>query len=245
VPRWMLTLEYDGRPFSGWQVQAGMLTVQGALQDGMRKFSGEDVVVYGSGRTDAGVHAAGQTAHVDLARATTADEIQGALNFHVKPHPIAVLVVTAVADDMHARFSAVRRHYCYRIVNRRAPLAIDAGLALHVPYALDIPAMQQAAALLVGRHDFSTFRAADCQSDGPVKTLDTIDLKTLDDEIHIHVSARSFLYHQVRNMVGSLLMVGSGKWTVADFDAAFKAADRTKGGPTAPPDGLYFVKVEY
>ena len=245
MPRWKLTLEYDGRPFSGWQIQDSALTVQGVLQDAVRKFSGEDAPVHAAGRTDAGVHARGQVAHIDLARTTTADEIQGALNFHVKPHPIAVLAVDAVADDFHARFSAVQRHYLYRIINRRAPLAIDSGHALHVPYAVDLPAMQHAVQLLVGRHDFSTFRAADCQSDSPVKTLDAIDLQRHNDEIHLHVSARSFLYHQVRNMVGSLLMVGSGKWSVDDFAAAFKAADRTKGGPTAPPDGLYFMRADY
>ncbi|MGE3770370.1 MAG: tRNA pseudouridine(38-40) synthase TruA [Bdellovibrionales bacterium] len=245
MTRWKLTIEYDGTPFSGWQAQAGCTTVQGVLEEALHKFSGERAELAVAGRTDAGVHAAGQVAHVDLLRDTTVDEIQGALNFHVKPHPIAVLNVEAVAPEFHARFDAKQRHYRYRLINRRAPLALEAGRALHVAHRLDVAAMDSAAKLLLGNHDFSTFRAADCQGKSPIKTLDAVRFDVAGEVIDFHVSARSFLYHQIRNMIGSLLFVGSGKWTVADFEAAFKAADRTKGGPTAPPDGLCFMRVDY
>jgi len=245
MPRWKLTIEYDGRPFSGWQAQQNCTTVQGVLEEAIQKFSGEEARLHVSGRTDTGVHALGQVAHMDLDRETTADEIQGALNYHVKPYPISVLAVEAVDSEFHARFSAIQRHYVYRIINRRAPLALETGRALHVPYTLDMIAMQQAAALLIGHHDFSTFRAADCQSNSPMRTVDYAGFTHEDEDIRFHVSARSFLYHQIRNMIGSLLLVGSGKWSVDDFLTAFKAADRSKGGPTAPADGLYFMKVDY
>lgn len=244
--RYKLLLEYDGRAFSGWQRQeAPLLTVQGTLEQALFKFAGEQATLHVAGRTDAGVHALGQVAHVDLMRATTADEIQGALNYHVKPYPLAVLAVTAVSDDFHARLSAKARHYRYRILNRRAPSALLPQQVWHVPYQLNVPAMQEAAQVLLGQHDFSTFRAANCQATSPIRTLDTLQFSRVDEEIIMDVSARSFLYHQVRNMLGTLLLVGKGTWQQADFLRAFQAADRTQGGPTAPPDGLYFMRVDY
>lgn len=244
--RFKLTVEYDGSAFSGWQRQeASTVTVQGTIESAVKKFCGEDVTLHVAGRTDAGVHALGQVAHVDIAREATTDEVQGALNFHTKPLPVSILSVEAVSDDFHARMSAKQRHYIYRILNRRAPTALLQGKIWHVPVALDVDAMQRAANELLGHHDFSTFRAADCQSSSPLKTLDAIAFTRTGDEIQMNVSARSFLYHQVRNMIGTLVMVGKGAWTYDDFVSAFKAADRTKGGPTAPPDGLYFKRVDY
>lgn len=244
--RYKLTLEYDGRAFSGWQRQdPAITTVQGTLEEAIEKFCGERATLHVAGRTDAGVHAFGQVAHVDITRSTTADEIQGALNYHVKPHPVAVLAVEAVSNDFHARFSAQQRHYVYHILNRRAPSVLLPGLIWHVPQLLDIDAMQTAANLLLGQHDFSTFRAADCQAKSPIKTLDAISFKQMGEKIHMNVSARSFLYHQVRNMIGTLVQVGKGAWSLAEFEAAFKAASRAAGGPTAPPDGLYFKRVDY
>jgi len=244
--RYKIIVEYDGRAFSGWQRQEdGITTVQGTLEEAVQKFSGENVTLHVAGRTDAGVHALAMVAHFDIERETSSDEVQGALNYHVKPHAIAVLSVEAAPEDFHARISAKQRHYVYRLLNRRAPSALMPGLVWHVPYALDMQAMQRAANELLGKHDFSTFRAADCQAQSPVKTLDAISFERVGDEIQMRVSARSFLYHQVRNMIGTLVMVGRGAWTHDDFVAAFKAADRARGGPTAPPDGLYFERVDY
>lgn len=245
MPRYRLTIEYDGGPFSGWQVQDNAATVQGALTDAIAAFCGESVAVAGAGRTDAGVHALGQVAHVDLARDWRSDEVRDAINFHLRPHPVAVLAAEIVPDSFNARFSAVRRHYLYRIANRRPDLTLDRGHAWRVPRALDAVAMQAAAQRLVGRHDFTTFRAAECQAKSPIKTLDRLDVERAGDEVRIHANARSFLHHQVRSMVGSLVQVGDGKWSADDLAAALAAADRRRCGPVAPPDGLYLVSVEY
>jgi tRNA pseudouridine38-40 synthase len=245
MTRWKLTIEYDGTNFCGWQRQARDLSVQQTLEEAIEKFSNETITLHVAGRTDAGVHARGQVAHVDLAKETEADEIQGAINFHVKPHRIVIIKAETVPDDFHARFSAKSRTYRYVIANRRAPLALEADRAWHISKPLALPPMQQAASLLIGKHDFSTFRAQNCQAKSPVRTLDRLDIEQQDEIITITTQARSFLYHQVRNMVGTLTMVGSGAWSVDDFAKAFKATDRTKGGPTAPSCGLYFWEVEY
>jgi tRNA pseudouridine38-40 synthase len=245
MPRYRLVIEYDGAPFVGWQVQLNGVSVQGALEAAVTAFCGERVHVQGAGRTDAGVHALGQTAHVDLHRSFAADTVRDAVNAHLRPYPVTVLTAEPVAADFDARFSARQRHYLYRIVNRRAPLALDAGRAWRVPRRLDVPAMHAAAQLLVGRHDFTTFRAAECQAKSPVKTLDRLDIECTGEEVRIHASARSFLHHQVRSMVGSLVQVGEGRWSAGDLSAALAARDRTACGPVSPPDGLYLVSVDY
>jgi tRNA pseudouridine38-40 synthase len=251
--RLKLVVEYDGTPFVGWQMQASsqadspgqMPSVQGVLTSAVKAFSGEDVTVFGAGRTDAGVHALGQVAHVDLARAWRPDRVRDALNAQLRPHPVAVLSAELVPDAFDARFSAKRRHYLYRIVNRRADLAIDRFRAWRVPRPLDAGTMHQAAQALVGRHDFTTFRAADCQAKSPEKTLDRLDVQRLGAEISIHASARSFLHHQVRSMIGSLVRVGEGRWSIADLAAALAARSRQACGPVAPAEGLYLVRVDY
>jgi tRNA pseudouridine38-40 synthase len=245
MARYKLTLEYDGRGFVGWQRQDNGPSIQQALEDAIERFSGERVAVTGAGRTDAGVHALGQVAHFDLAAARDPDEVFGALNYHLKPAAIAVLATEAADDDFHARFSAIGRRYRYRIVNRRAPLTLSAGRAWWVPAALDAEAMNEAAQGLVGRHDFTSFRASQCQAKSPVKTLDSLVVARRGEVIEILASARSFLHNQVRNMVGSLALVGEGKWTGADLAAALAARDRTAAGPCAPPEGLYLVAVDY
>jgi tRNA pseudouridine38-40 synthase len=245
MPRYKLTIEYDGTPFLGWQIQADGLTVQGALTAAVAAFSGEHILVQGAGRTDAGVHALGQVAHITLARDWRTDTIRDALNFHLRPHPVAVLAVELAAPDFDARFSAVARHYLYRIVNRRADLALDHNHAWKVPRRLDDVAMQEAAQRLIGKHDFTTFRASECQSASPVKTLDRLDVVRDGEEVRIHASARSFLHHQVRSIVGSLALVGDGKWTLDDLARVLAAKDRAACGPVAPPDGLYLVRVDY
>jgi tRNA pseudouridine38-40 synthase len=245
VPRYMLKIEYDGAPFAGWQVQALGLTVQGLLTAALKAFSGEAVTVQGAGRTDAGVHACGQVAHVDLGKDWDTDTVRDALNAHLRPHPVAILAVERVADDFNARTSAVKRHYLYRIVNRRADLALDRGRAWRLPRPLDAGAMQAAAQRLVGRHDFTTFRAAECQAKSPVKTLAALDVARAGEEVTVTASARSFLHHQVRSMVGSLALVGEGKWSGEDLARALAARDRAACGPVAPPDGLYLMRVDY
>ena len=245
MPRYRLLVEYDGGPFVGWQRQDNGPSVQGALEEAIRRFAQEDVNVQGAGRTDSGVHALGQVAHFELAREWPADTVRDALNFHLKPNPVSVVEAEAAAADFHARFSAKGRSYLYRIVNRRAPLALDKGRAWHIPYPLDASAMAEAARALVGRHDFSSFRAADCQADSPLRTLDTLEVTRTGDEIRIATSARSFLHSQVRIMVGTLKLVGDGHWTAAQVAQALAACDRTKAGPTAPPDGLYLARVTY
>ena len=245
MPRFKLTIEYDGRPFVGWQVQDNGLSVQGALTAAVAAFCGEAVHVQGAGRTDAGVHALGQVAHIDLARDWDADNVRDAINFHLRPQPVAVLAAEQVAADFDARFSAVKRHYLYRIVNRRADLTLEQNRAWRVPRPLDCDAMHSAAQKLLGKHDFTTFRSTECQAKSPVKTLDRLDVVRAGDEVRVTASARSFLQHQVRSMAGSLVHVGEGKWSVEDFAAALAARDRTRCGQVAPPQGLYLVRVDY
>ena len=245
MPRYKLTIEYDGRPFVGWQVQDNGISVQGVLTAAVAAFCGETVHVQGAGRTDAGVHALGQVAHVDLTKAWDADTVRDALNKCLRPHPVAVLAAEPAPDGFDARFSALKRHYLYRIVNRRADLALDAGRALRVPRPLDADAMRAAAQRLVGRHDFTTFRATECQAKSPEKTLDQLDVERHGEELRVQASARSFLHHQVRSMVGSLILVGDGRWSADDLAAALAARDRKACGPVAPSDGLYLVRVDY
>ena len=245
MPRYRLLIEYDGTPFRGWQMQAGGPSVQGVITDAIAAFADEKVAVHGAGRTDAGVHALGQVAHVDLARDWRPDRVRDALNAQLRPHPVAVLAVEKVEDSFHARFSAKRRHYLYRIVNRRADLALERNRAWRVPRRLDAAAMHAAAQGLIGRHDFTTFRAADCQAKSPVKTLDRLDVERDGDEVRVQASARSFLHHQVRSMVGSLVAVGEGKWSAQDLATALAARSRAACGQVAPPEGLYLVSVEY
>ena len=245
MPRYKLTIEYDGTPFAGWQVQDNVATVQGALNAAVTAFCGETVAIQGAGRTDAGVHALGQVAHVDLSRHWETDTVRDAVNFHLRPNPVAVLTAELVDEDFNARFSAVKRHYCYRILNRRADLALDVGRVWRVPRPLDVDAMRAAARHLVGKHDFTTFRASECQAKSPVKTLDALDVTRAGDEVTVTTSARSFLHNQVRSMVGSLVLVGDDKWTPDDLAAALAAKDRAACGPVAPPEGLYLVRVDY
>jgi tRNA pseudouridine38-40 synthase len=245
MPRYKLTIEYDGTPFVGWQVQDSGTSVQGVVADAVFAFAGERTVVGGAGRTDAGVHALGQVAHVDLAKDWDADTVRDAVNAHLRPHPIAVLTAERVDGDFDARFSAIRRHYLYRIINRRADLALDQQRAWRVPRPLDSSAMHDAAQRLVGRHDFTTFRSTECQARSPVKTLDRLDVTRDGDEVRVIAMARSFLHNQVRSMVGSLIHVGEGKWSADDLAAALAARDRTACGQVAPPLGLYLVRVEY
>ena len=245
MPRFKLTVEYDGTPFVGWQRQDNGFSVQAALEQAAKAYCQVDIPVTGAGRTDAGVHALGQVAHLDIPRGDTPEKVANALNAHLRPHPISVLKAEIVPDDFHARFSAVERSYEYRIVNRRAPPAIDAGRAWWLPMPLDAAAMHEAARALIGRHDFTTFRAAECQAESAVKTLDDLSVARRGEEIVVAARARSFLHHQVRNMVGTLKLVGEGKWTARDVEAALKAADRAAGGPTAPAMGLYLVAVRY
>jgi tRNA pseudouridine38-40 synthase len=245
MPRYKLVIEYDGTPFVGWQIQEHGLSVQGALTDAVEAFCGERVRVQGAGRTDAGVHALGQVAHIDLARDWPSDSVRDALTAHLRPQPIAVLAAEQVPETFDARFSAVKRHYLYRIVNRRADLALDRQRAWRLPRLLDADAMAAAARELVGRHDFTTFRHVDCQAKSPVKTLDALDVVRSCDEVRISASARSFLHSQVRSMVGALAFVGEGRWTAVDLARARDARDRAACAPVAPPDGLYLVKVDY
>jgi tRNA pseudouridine38-40 synthase len=245
MPRYKLIIEYDGTPFVGWQMQDNGASVQGALIDAIAAFSGEPVTLQGAGRTDAGVHALGQVAHVDLVKDWDVNNVRDAINFHLRPRPIAVLTAEQVAADFDARFSATNRHYLYRIVNRRADLALDDQRAWRVARPLDTAAMHEAAQQLVGKHDFTTFRAAECQAKSPVKTLDRLDVAQDGDDVQISASARSFLHHQVRSMVGSLVHVGEGKWTSGDLATALAARDRSACGQVAPPHGLYLVRVEY
>ncbi len=246
MPRYKLTVEYDGGPFVGWQRQENGPSVQAALEAAARKLDPSAGEIYGAGRTDSGVHALGQVAHLDLVKDLPADTVRDALNHHLKPEPIAVLEAEAAAAAFHARFSATRRGYIYRIIARRAPLTLDKGKAWRVPKALDADAMHAAAQHLVGTHDFTTFRDAQCQADSPVKSLDFIDISARGrGELEVAVEAISFLHRQVRSIVGSLVEVGLGKWSPADFKAALEAADRRRCGPVAPPDGLYLHFVRY
>lgn len=245
MPRYKVVLEYDGGPFVGWQAQENGPSVQARLAQAIHAFCGEAVNPRGAGRTDAGVHALGQVAHFDLGKDWPADRVREALNAHLRPDPVAVLECELAADDFDARFSAVKRHYLYRIVNRRAPLALDRGRAWQVAVPLDANAMDKAAQALVGQHDFTTFRSTQCQAKSPVKTLDALGVTRTGEEIRIEASARSFLHNQVRSMVGSLKLVGEGKWTGRQIAKALEAKDRAACGPVSPPDGLYLVRVDY
>jgi tRNA pseudouridine38-40 synthase len=246
MSRYKLTIEYDGRPFVGWQIQDNGPSVQGVLAAAVEAFSGEKVTVHGAGRTDAGVHALGQVGHLDLAKDWDEDTVRDALNAHLRPHPVAVLVVERVAEAFDARFSAIRRHYRYRIVNRRADLTFDRGRAWRIAKPLDAAAMHAAAQRLVGRYDFTTFRNAECQAKSPVKTLDRLDVERIaEEDIQVAASARSFLHTQVRSMVGALALVGEGKWTADDVSSALEKRNRSACAPVAPPDGLYLMKVDY
>jgi tRNA pseudouridine38-40 synthase len=245
MPRYKLTLEYDGTPFVGWQMQENGPSVQGRLSQAIKAFSGEEAIPRGAGRTDAGVHALAQVAHFDLARDWACDKIRDALNAQLRPDPISVLSCEHATDDFDARFSARARHYRYRIVNRRSPLALDRDRAWQVVHRLDAAAMHEAAQVLVGHHDFSTFRSAECQAASPVKTLDILSVTRHGEEVGIEATARSFLHNQVRSMVGSLKLVGEGKWTARDLKKALEARDRAACGPVAPACGLYLVRVDY
>ena len=245
MPRYKLTIEYDGAGFVGWQRQANGLSVQEALETAIARFCGKRVTVHGAGRTDAGVHALGQTAHLDLTKMVPPKVLRSAVNHHLRPAAISILAAEPASDDFDARLSATCRVYLYRILNRRAPPALERGRVWHVAPPLDIAAMCEGARHLVGHHDFSTFRDSLCQANSPLKTLDVLDLHRMGDEIHIEARARSFLHRQVRNMAGTLKLVGLGRWHPDHVARALAARDRRAGGPTAPPDGLYLVEIRY
>ncbi|MFA5900516.1 MAG: tRNA pseudouridine(38-40) synthase TruA [Hyphomicrobium sp.] len=245
MPRYRITIEYDGTPFFGWQRQADGPSVQAALGEALRRFTGESVVVRGAGRTDSGVHALGQVGHFDLQRTWEPFRIREAINFHLRPAPVAVLDCEAVGDEFDARYSATARHYRYRIVSRRAPLTLERYRVWWLPTELDAGAMHEAAQALVGSYDFTTFRAAQCQAKSPLRTLDRLDVSRYGEEIVIEASARSFLHNQVRSMVGSLKLVGEGRWRARDLQAALEARDRSACGPVSPPEGLYLARVDY
>jgi tRNA pseudouridine38-40 synthase len=245
MARWKLTIEYDGRPFMGWQHQPHGPSIQAEIEQAILKFSGESVRLHGAGRTDAGVHALGQVAHFDLGKETTGKTVREALNAYLRPLPISVLDAETPPAGFDARLSARRRRYLYRVLNRPARPALDIGRAWHVPYELDVEAMREATKPLLGKHDFTSFRAAECQAKSPVKTLDRLDILQDGTALDFAVAARSFLHHQVRNMVGTLMLVGRGKWNPDQVAEALAARNRSAAGPTAPPDGLYLVAVEY
>lgn len=248
MTRWKLIIEYHGGPYAGWQAQDGQPTVQGAIEAAIKKFCQQDIRIHAAGRTDTGVHARGQVAHFDLdygTRKLTGFDLAKAINAHLKPQPVVVLSAEEADPDFHARFMAKNKLYRYRILNRSMPLGIDQGRAWHVWKPLDERAMHDAAQLLLGQHDFTTFRDSECQAKTPVRTLDRLDITRDGDNVYMEAEARSFLHHQVRNMIGTLAMVGEGKWTKADLKTAFEARDRTKGGITAPPDGLTLVRIDY
>jgi tRNA pseudouridine38-40 synthase len=245
MPRYRLLIEYDGSALSGWQLQDDDQTVQGVLESAIEKFHGQRCLVYGAGRTDAGVHALGQVAHVDLPKTWDPFVLRNAINGNVRPHRVSVIEAEEVSDEFHARFGATERRYLYRILNRRAPPALELGKVWHVPVDLDVDAMHEAAQHLVGKHDFSTFRASSCQAQSPIKTLDVLNVSRYGEEIEIEARSRSFLHHQVRSMVGTLRLVGEGKWTVRDLKRALDAKNREACGVVAPPTGLYLVSVSY
>ena len=245
MTRFRLTVEYDGQPFMGWQRQPHGPTVQAVIEAAAKAITGEDVVLHAAGRTDAGVHAEAMPAHCDISRSLTPFRLMEGLNAKLIPAPVSIIACEAVRDDWHARFSCIGRRYIYRIINRRAPLALDAGRAWRVRNPLAAEAMHQAAQLLVGHHDFTTFRSIHCQSASAVKTLDSLTARRFGEEIIIEAAARSFLHHQVRSMVGCLMMVGRGQWSAHDLKAALDAKDRGALGFNAPPDGLYFVEALY
>ena len=243
--RILITIEYDGGPFHGWQRQVNGSTVQQVLEEAAHQLTGQETLVQAAGRTDAGVHASGQAAHLDVPEKFDAERVMAALNALVGQQPVSVIAAREVPADFHARFSATGRRYLYRILPRRQPPALDLGRVWHHKTALDTDAMQCAADMLIGRHDFTSFRATHCQADSPVRTLDTLDVASAGAEVHIHAAARSFLHHQVRNMVGTLALVGAGKWQPEQVAEALAACDRSAAGPTAPPEGLYLTAVSY
>ena len=245
MPRYKLVIEYDGTPFAGWQRQANARSVQQAIEEAIGRFAGEEQRIQCAGRTDAGVHASGQVAHVDFAKAWRTDTIRDALNAHLKPLPIAILSAAEVPESFNARMSAVKRHYRYRILNRRAPAAIERNSIWHVPWALDSGRMHEAAQVLVGRHDFTTFRASECQADSPLRTLDRFDVVREGELITVEASARSFLHSQVRSMVGTIVQAGNGRWSIADVRRALEAKQRSACAPLAPPQGLALIGVDY
>jgi tRNA pseudouridine38-40 synthase len=245
MPRYKLVIEYDGTPFTGWQHQQNGRSVQQAVEEAIQRFAGEAVRIQCAGRTDAGVHATHQVAHVDLARDWRTDTVRDATNAHLRPEPIAVVSAEVVPESFNARMSAVKRHYIYRILNRRAPAALELNRVWAVPWRLDAALMHEAAQHLVGRHDFSTFRAAECQANSPIRTLDRLDVTRIGDEVRIAASARSFLHHQVRSIVGTLAQAGAGRWSVQAVKDALDARDRKRCGPMAPSAGLYLVGVDY
>lgn len=245
MPRFKLTIEYDGGPYQGWQWQDHGPSVQGALEEATEKLNGEPALVYGAGRTDSGVHALAQVAHVDFIKPLRADKVRDAMNYHLGDHPISVLEAEEVDEEFHARFSAKERTYLYRIVDRRPRLALDKGRVWRVPYRIDVDAMQEAANTLIGKHDFTTFRDTQCQSKSPVKTLDKLTVLRAGQEVHIHVQAQSFLHKQVRSITGTLVEVGRGKWTPHQVGKALLAKDRKACGPVAPSEGLYLTRVAY
>ncbi len=245
MTRFALTVEYDGRPFMGWQRQAHGPSVQQAIEEAVATITGETTICHAAGRTDAGVHALGMRAHVEIAKPIEPFRLMEALNARLRPAPVAILACEQVADDWHARFSCTGRSYEYRIANRRAPLTFEKGLAWQVPQPLDAEAMHEASQRLVGRHDFTTFRSAHCQSASPVKSIDRMAVAREDDHVTVRVAARSFLHHQVRSMVGCLALVGMGRWSADDLGEALAAADRARLGLNAPPDGLFFVSATY
>jgi tRNA pseudouridine38-40 synthase len=245
VTRWRLTIEYDGGPFMGWQRQDHGPSVQQTLEEALQQMTGENAAFTAAGRTDAGVHALAMAAHVDIGRTMTPHRLREGLNALVRPQPVSVLEVEPVADDWHARFSCIGRRYLYRILNRRAPPAVELGKVWHIAVPLNVEAMSEGATYLVGRHDFTTFRSAHCQSDSPVKTLDRLDISRQGNEIRIEAAARSFLHHQVRSMVGCLALVGRGQWPADDIRKALEARNRAALGLNAPPHGLYFVEALY
>lgn len=245
MPRYKLTIEYDGMRFHGWQHQQDGTSVQEAVERAITAFSGETRRIVAAGRTDSGVHATHQVAHVDFEKDWDTFTIREAMNAHLKGSGVVVRDARHVTDVFDARISAVKRHYCYRIINRRAPLAVDLHRAWHVKWTIDAEAMQQGANRLLGKHDFTTFRAAECQAKSPIKTLDRLHVDVQGEDVRVYASARSFLHHQVRSIVGSLILVATGKWTPDDLEAALRSCDRQRCGPMAPPDGLYLIGVDY
>ena len=243
--RFKLTIEYDGTAFSGWQRQDNAPSVQEFIEKALKSFSQEDITLFVAGRTDAGVHALGQVAHADIPDRFCAERVQRALNFYLKEQAVSILKAEPVSQDFHARFSAKKRHYVYRINTRPSPMVLDKDRVWHHPYPLDVDAMREAATYLIGSHDFSTFRTVHCQAKSPIRTIDSIHIERNRDEINIAFSAQSFLHHQVRNITGTLIMVGCGKWKPSDVKTALEKKNRCAGGPTAPAQGLYFLKVDY
>jgi len=245
MTRWKLTIEYDGRSFMGWQRQDHGPSVQQSLEEALFRMTGEMAAVHAAGRTDAGVHALAMAAHVEIEKGVTEHRLREGFNALVRPDPISVTTVEKVSEDWHARFSCIGRKYLYRILNRRAPPALDRGRVWHVAVPLDVEAMGEGAAMLLGRHDFTTFRSVHCQSNSPVKTLDELQVSRVGEEVHIKAAARSFLHHQVRSMVGCLGLVGRGQWQPGDIRKALEARDRAELGLNAPAEGLYFVEASY